>query len=153
MYLQKVCSATRKMGLYAIGTIVGSLVQVVLLQTLTPYFGLWFVPFTSTIFYLVFDVILFVALRRDLGPLGIRSMLGGFLRSLLVGCAGAAAGWAILQAFAAVSGPIDGSVMRALVRTVAGGVPALIVTYGLAALLRMPEAAALSSIVARFRRR
>ena len=153
MYLQKVCSATRKMGLYAIGTIVGSLVQVVLLQTLTPYFGLWFVPFTSAIFYLVFDVILFVALRRDLGPLGIRSMLGGFLRSLLVGCAGAAVGWAILQAFAAVSGPIDGSVMRALVRTVAGGVPALIVTYGLAALLRMPEAAALSSIVARFRRR
>lgn len=153
MYLQKVCSATRKMGVYAMSTIVGSVVQVVLLQTLTPYLGLWFVPFTSFIFYLVFDLIIFAALRRDLGALGIGEMIRGLARSLAIGFAGALLGWAIQGALSLVLGPIDGSVLQAFLRCVAGGIPALVVTYGLALLLHMPEAASLNALLARFRRR
>ena len=40
--------------------------------------------------------------------------------------------------------------MQSMLYAIAGGVPALLVTFGVAALLRIPEASFLNGIVARF---
>ena len=42
MYLQKVVSAMRRMGLYALASVIASVVQVVMLLGFTQYFGLNF---------------------------------------------------------------------------------------------------------------
>ncbi len=152
MYLQKVTSAMRQMKLYAIATAVGATIQVVLLMTLTPYLGLYFVPFTTTIFYVIFDVVLFVNLRKHLGQLGLRSVAATALKSLVIGVAGAAVGMGILTACNTFLGSCMGSTLRSFIYICLGGIPSLIVTYGLSFVLHMPETRQLKSVVSRFTR-
>jgi putative peptidoglycan lipid II flippase len=147
MYLQKVCSATRKMELYAGASVVCGIVQILLLQLVAPSAGLWLVPFTSCVFYAVFDVIVLIALRRSYGNLGIRKMLVGVVRSVLFGLVGSAVAIVILH----VASPLipTGEVMKALLLCVVAGIPAVMVTYGTATLLKVPEASTVTTVINR----
>ena len=151
MYLQKVCSATRKMELYAGASVVCGIVQILLLQLVAPSAGLWLVPFTSCVFYAVFDVIVLIALRRSYGNLGIRKMLVGVVRSVLFGLVGSAVAIVILH----VASPLipTGEVMKALLLCVVAGIPAVMVTYGTATLLKVPEASTVTTVINRLLRR
>ena len=153
MYLQKVCSATRKMELYAGASVVCGVVQVLLLQLVAPSAGLWMVPFTSCVFYAVFDVIVYVWLRNTYGSLGLTKMVKGVVRAVVFGLAGSAVALAILHVAQAYLGLGGGSLMDSLMLCVVAGIPAVLVTYGAAAALRVPEASTVTTIVNRLLRR
>ena len=108
-------------------------------------------PFTSCVFYAVFDVIVLIALKRAYGHLGIRKMLVGVARSVLFGLAGSVAALVILR----VAGPLipTGEVMKALLLCVVAGIPAVLVTYGTATLMKVPEASTVTTVVNRLLRR
>lgn len=151
-YLQKVCSSTRKMVLYAAVMSACSLMQIVLLETLSTRLGLWFIPFTSFIFYVVFDVVIFFALQRSFGHLGLTKLIGSTLRSLGFGALGAFFGYLILRALGAAG--IDGSgTVQALIRCAVAGVPAVLVTYGAALLLKVPESRVVGALIGRLLKR
>ena len=138
MYFQKVCSAMHRMGLYAAANVVGSLIQTAACLLVAQHLGLFAVALTSVLFASI-DVVMLVSLRRKLGPFGAAGILASLLRSLVVGAAGVAVGFAIISGLGRVLGPVGGSVGRALLFCVAGGIPSLVAVFGLAMALRMPE--------------
>ena len=152
-YLQKVCSSIRRMGLYAGAHVVAAVFQTIVCLALAPVFGLWIVAFSSTIYMIVVDVVSFASLRRTLGPLGLASVVLAFLRACAFGVAGAAVGWAILRLAPHALGFISSSTLRALLSIFAGGIPAVLVTFGLAFALHVPEVAVLGRLIARITRR
>lgn len=153
MYLQKVTSAMRKMALYAWASVFASVMQIVMLLTLTETLGLNFVAFSSVLFFLLIDVIMFVSLRRTLGPLGLSAVLVSLVKTVVLGLLGAAVGALILNALNVFVGDCAGQTIRSVLYCVAAGVPALVVTYGGAMLLGMPEAAMISRLGSRLLRR
>lgn len=153
MYLQKVASAMRQMVLYALASVLGSVLQVIILLAFTRYLGLNFVAASSFFFFVAIDLVMFVSLRRKLGPLGLRSALVTFAKSLVIGVAGAAVGYALLFLLNTTLGDCSGATMRSILYCVLAGAPSLVVTYGLAFVLRMPEARLIKSLTRHFLRR
>lgn len=149
-YLQKACSSLRKMYLFAIAECVAGTIQIVICLVFTPIYGFNVVGFSSTFFFVSIDLVTFFILRRELGHIGFRSILVAGARALALGGAGALVGAAILWALTTFVAPLSGGMMQSMLYAIAGGVPALLVTFGVAALLRIPEASFLNSIVARF---
>ncbi len=152
MYLQKVCSAMRRMTLYAVAATLGSGVQVALLIFGTPHFGLGFVAATSAIFNVIIDIVMLLALRRRLGHIGLVSMAFAFVRSLGLGLLGSVVAVLIMRVLEAFIGPVVGSPLRGIINCFAAGIPAVLVTYGLAVICKFPEAAAIRSLLGRLRR-
>lgn len=151
-YLQKACSSLRRMTFFALASCVGSALQVFICFAFTPTFGLGNVALSSTFFFATLDVVTFMNIRRQIGHLGLRAVLGSCLRSLALGIAGALVGGALLF-FLTRSVPGTMGIGTALLVTVAGGVPAVLVTYGLAIALRIPEASAVNALLARLTHR
>lgn len=151
MYLQKVCSAMRRMTLYAVSATLGSVVQVLVLLVGTSHFGMMFVATTSAIFYVVIDTIMLISLRKHLGQIGLKSMVFAFVRSILFGLAGSAAALLIMVGLRAVIGVPDGRALYGVLYCIFAGIPAVLVTYGLAILFKSPESAMLRSLVSRVR--
>lgn len=149
MYLQKVASSMRRMGLYAWSSAIGAIVQIWVQLAYTTTFGLNFVAFSSLLFYAVIDIAMFVNLRRSLGPLGLRSLLVSVLRTAALGAVGAAVGALILWGLSSAFGPFAGNTLRSVLYCVAAGIPSLIVTYGGAMLLKVPEAATIGRLAGR----
>ena len=149
MYLQKVASSMRRMGLYAWASALGAVVQIWVQLAYTTTFGLNFVAFSSLLFYVVIDGAMFVSLRRALGPLGLRSLFVSVLRTLALGAAGAGAGALILWGLTLTVGPCAGETLRSVLYCVLAGIPALVVTYGGALLLKVPEAATIGRLAGR----
>lgn len=149
-YQQKVCSSLRRMNLYMVSIMVGSLLQVVFCLALTPLFGLMMVPLSSVFFFTTVDVVTFVSLRRQLGPMGLRAVLVSATKALVLGAAGAGVGFAVLQLLPVVMGPMGDSAFRALLFAALGGIPAVLVTFGIAMLLKMDEVSTFSGMLARF---
>ncbi|HJF45696.1 murein biosynthesis integral membrane protein MurJ [Thermophilibacter provencensis] len=152
-YLQKACSALRRMILFAVAECIAGTIQIVLCLWLTPVFGLNFVGFSSTFFFVSIDLVILLFLRRELGRIGMRDMVVAFLRAFSLGAAGAVVGGAILLGLQALVGPLGSGMAQALAYAVAGGVPALVVTFGLAAALRLPEASFVTGMLSRLSRR
>lgn len=152
-YLQKVCSSLRKMGIFAIAECVAGAVQIALCLWLTPVFGLNFVGFSSTFFFVSIDAAILVLLRRHLGGIGLARMAAALGRSLVLGAAGALVGGAILLVLQEIVGQLGAGMAQALLYSVCAGVPALVVTFGLAALLRVPEASFIAGAIGRIVRR
>ena len=150
-YLQKACSALRRMHVFAAANVVGGIAQIACCLWLTPVYGLNMVALSSLLIFLIDDLITLVYLRATLGGIGLGSMLGSALRSCVFGAAGGAVGWGILW-FMHGHVALGGGAVEALVHTVAGGLPALLVTFGLALLLRAPESSVVRSLVGRVRR-
>ncbi|WP_417801543.1 murein biosynthesis integral membrane protein MurJ, partial [Thermophilibacter provencensis] len=151
-YLQKACSALRRMILFAVAECIAGTIQIVLCLWLTPVFGLNFVGFSSTFFFVSIDLVILLFLRRELGRIGMRDMVVAFLRAFSLGAAGAVVGGAILLGLQALVGPLGSGMAQALAYAVAGGVPALVVTFGLAAALRLPEASFVTGMLSRLSR-
>lgn len=149
MYLQKVASAMRKMALCAVANAIAAVVQVVALLTLTPTFGLDFVAFSSTLFFVTLCVVMFASLRHELGRIGLGGVLVSALRAAALGLAGAVVGAVLLRVLNATLGDCTGTMLRSVAYCVAAGVPALIVTYGGALLLKVPEAAMIGRLAGR----
>ena len=137
-YLQKVCSSLMKMKFYAVATCIAAAVQIALCILLTPVWGLYVVPLSSTFFYGVIDLVTFIHIRRDLGRIGMASVIPAVLRALVFGAAGSLVGVAIVAGLEAAVGPCEG-MLRGVLYAVAGGVPALVVTFGVSSALGMSD--------------
>lgn len=137
-YLQKVCSSLMKMKFYAAATCIAAAVQIALCILLTPVWGLYVVPLSSTFFYGVIDLVTFIHIRRDLGRIGMASVIPAVLRALVFGAAGSLVGVAIVAVLEAAVGPCEG-MLRGVLYAVAGGVPALVVTFGVSSVLGMSD--------------
>lgn len=158
MYLQKVFSAMRRMVLYAIASVVGTAWQVVLLlflmpQGLSEFQAIVYVSLTSALFFLAVDIVIVAFLRYAIGSLGLRGILGSLVKSVLIGLAGAAVGAGILAALNAFVGDCAGHTLTSILYCIAGGVPAVLVTYGLSIALKMPESRFIKSVLGRLTRR
>ena len=153
MYLQKVFSSTRRMGLYALANALGSALQIVLLLFVAPHIGLWFVPFTSFIFFVFFDAFMFINFKRDYPQIALRPLFAGILRSSALGVCGAAVGWAILRIATPFFAAHFSLVISSVLLCVVAGVPSVIVTFGLALALKVPEASVVSLLLNRLLKR
>ena len=87
-YLQKVCSSLMRMKFYAIATCVAAVVQVTFCIVLTPVYGLYVVPFSSTFFFIAVDVVTILNVRREIGSLGLSSVVSSCVRGLVFGLLG-----------------------------------------------------------------
>ena len=157
LFMQKVFSALRAMKQYAVCNLVVSVVQVVLTIVLClgagswGGFGLAGVAVAQIAFFGLGTVWCYAYLSKRLGGIGLRTLVGSFVSSLLVGAAGAAVGAALLWALQAFVMPIEaGGIPWALACIVVGGLASLVVTYGLGVVLHVPGSAFIGRIVARF---
>lgn len=157
LFMQKVFSALRAMKQYAVCNLVVSVVQVVLTIVLClgagswGGFGLAGVALAQIAFFVLGTVWCYAYLSKRLGGIGLGTLVGSFMSSLLVGAAGAAVGAALLWALQAFVMPIEvGGIPWALACIVAGGLASLVVTYGLGVVLHVPGSAFIGRIVARF---
>ena len=149
-YLQKVCSSLRKMGIFAASSIAAGVVQIAFCLAVTPLIGMPAVALCSMLFFLVSDVLTFAFLRASVGPIGLSALAVTTLRALALGLLGAGAGWGILQLLTTFAAPLSGSAVQAVAYCAIGGVPALVVTFGLGIALKLPEASFARAIVGRF---
>ena len=153
MLFQKVCSSTRRMDVLVWVTVLTSALQIALVLWVAPLTGLWMVPFSSFVFYLVTDVAILLHLKHGYGRISISSIVMGTLRSTALGFAGAVAAMLIIRFASPLLASFGGAVIQALLTCVVAGIPAVLVTYGLAVALRIPEASAVTTIVNRLLRR
>ena len=151
-YVQKVCSSMMRMGLFAAATVVGSVLQVVICLWLTPVWGLYVVPVSSSFFYGAIDVVTLLQVRAKLGGLRMRSVFVSVARALALGALGCLVGVAILAALTHAFGPCRG-VVRGLLYAAVGGFPALAVTFGGATLLGISDAPLFDALFSRLFRR
>ncbi len=149
-YQQKVCSSLRRMNLYMVSIALGSVMQVAFCLVLTPLFGLMMVPLSSVFFFTMVDVVTFASLRKQLGKLGLGRVLASSVKALFLGVLGAAVGYGILFALQRLLGPLGESILQVAAYTALAGIPAVLVTFGIAVLRNMPEAATFSRILSRF---
>ena len=147
-FFQKVFSSMRRMGSFAVANVVGSVVQVAFTVALTPVIGIHAVSLGSALFMVFVDAVSLLLLRRAVPGFGLRGLVASLARSLVLGAAGAAVGAAVLGGLSALLGPAE-TPLSALVYVVAGGVPALLVTFGVAAAAGAPEAAFLARVLSR----
>ena len=147
-YLQKVFSSLRKMGVYAALNFLAGIVQVALTAfwAWTTYNGdpnpatIDSIALASIAFYVVGDV------RVHLGHVGARKIFGASFAGLLLGGIGSLCGFGTLTALETFVGPLSGSLIQAFGYIVAGGLVSLIVTFGLAHKLHIPEASFITNI-------
>ena len=157
LFMQKVFSALRAMKQYAVCNLVVSVVQVVLTIVLClgagswSGFGLAGVALAQIAFFVLGTVWCYAYLSTRLGGIGLKTLVGSFVSSLLVGAAGAAVGAVLIWALQAFVMPIEaGGIPWALACIVVGGLASLVVTYGLGVVLHVPGSAFIGRIVARF---
>lgn len=150
-YLQKAFSALRAMKPYSGLMLCASVLQIAFIMVFsTPAAGsleldITAVALSETVFYVVLDAACFAYLRHRLGAFGFGGMVASAVRSFALGAAGAFAGWLVMQACMVVA-PMNGSIVNALISIVAGGVTALVVTFGIALKLHLEEASFVANI-------
>ena len=152
-YLQKVFSSLRKMGVYAALNFLAGIVQVALTAfwAWTTYNGdpnpatIESIALASIAFYVVGDVAMFIYLRVHLGHVGARKIFGASFAGLLLGGIGALCGFGTLTALETFAGPLSGSLIQTF-GYIVGGLVSLIVTFGLAHKLHIPEASFITNI-------
>ena len=83
-----------------------------------------------------------------MGRIGIRGLVVSSIRALVLGLAGGAVGALIVWLMGGLGSL---TITRAIIIIVAGGIPSVLVTYGIAVALKLPEASFVSSILRKFR--
>lgn len=149
MYLQKVFSSLRRMAWFAVANVVAGALQVAVCLLFAEAGGLNVVALSSLVFFLSVDIFSFVYLKGTLRRLRLGPIVGALIRSLVFGALGAFAGVAIMWALGRVVGPLGSSAVRAVIWCAAGGIPAVVVTFGLQILLKTPESSFFRSMVKR----
>lgn len=145
-YLQKIYSALRMMGTFAKVNLVCASLQI----AFTIFFGsyvfshadiaLEFVALGECVFYIASDCICFAILTRRFGHMGLGKVLAAFVQSLLLGAMGAAVGGAVMFGISTLTGGFGGSIPEAFLYLILGGIPAVLVTFGIAVKMQLPGA-------------
>ncbi len=151
-YLQKICSSLRKMAFFAMATIVAAIVQIGFCFVATETLGLPAVAFSSTLFFAAVDVVTFLRIRGQIGPFGMGSIVVAFVRATVFGLLGTLVAVGILRLCTLVMGS-SLTIMGSLIMCVVAGIPAVVVTYGVATLMHVPEAGVFTSLLRRLIRR
>lgn len=156
-YMERVFASLRKMSVFAIFNVAAAIVQIALTALAASYASQG-IPITSiaaatSAFYILADIGLFIYLKKTLHPFKIGSLATTFIRSLLLGALGAALGGGVLFSLQAVFAPLSGSIGQAFVYVVISGLVSLLATFGIALVLRLPEAAFLGKIINRLTKR
>lgn len=97
-----------KMNFYMVATIVATVLQIGICVGLTPVWGLYVVPVSSTFFYGSVVIVTLAHIRHELGSIGMRSIVRTTARALVLGGLGALVGAAILAVLAYAMGPCQG---------------------------------------------
>ncbi len=155
--MQKACSALMNMKPYVVSCVLGAVAQVAVALAGGVWAG-WGMPaiaLSTTAFYVVSCAGTLVWMRGRLHGLQLRGMLHGLAFGAGLGALGAAAGAGVLAALEAFAGPlvVNGasvSMLKVLLYVVVAGLVSLVVTFGPAVALKLPEAGMISSIVGRF---
>lgn len=153
-YLQKIFSALREMKRFAAINLACAAAQIAFTMILGGLFannpaGLAFVALGELVFYVVSDVLCFTYLRRRFGALGIMGILKSLVAGLLLGAAGAGVGGALMYGASLLMGGFSYQIWQALILLLVGGIPAVLVTFGLAIKLHIPGADFILGIVAK----
>ena len=151
-YLQKACSSMIKMNFYMVATIVATVLQIAMCVGLTPMWGLYVVPISSTFFYGSVVIVTLLYIRRELGSIGMKSIAAAAVRAFMLGLLGSLVGILILVVLRRVVGPCQGVLLGALY-CVVGGIPSVIVTFGLAYAQGISEAPFFDALFGRIARR
>lgn len=151
-YLQKACSSMIKMNFYMVATIVATVLQIVMCVGLTPMWGLYVVPISSTFFYGSVVIVTLLYIRRELGSISMKSIAATAVRAFMLGLLGSLVGILILVVLRRVVGPCQGVLLGALY-CVVGGIPSVIVTFGLAYAQGISEAPFFDALFGRIARR
>lgn len=151
-YLQKACSSMIKMNFYMVATIVATVLQIVMCVGLTPMWGLYVVPISSTFFYGSVVIVTLLYIRRELGSIGMKSIAVTAVRAFMLGLLGSLVGILILVVLRRVVGPCQGVLLGALY-CVVGGIPSVLVTFGLAYAQGISEAPFFDALFGRIARR
>lgn len=151
MYLQKVCSSYRHLGLFAVANIIGSIAQVVVCILFTSIFGLNVVAYSSTVFYFVLDIITYAFLRARLGRLGLKSVFLSSGRTLIIGVIGAAVAVAIAYLCTHVARISPERSFSAVFICIIAGIPAIASSFAAAVLFRFPEVGYVRNLIGRKR--
>lgn len=150
-YLQKVCSSLMRMKIYMVASVVAAVIQVAFCIVLTPIYGLYVVPLSSTFLFFAVDVISLISIRREIGAFGLRSIVAPSLRAFGFGILGSAVGWVVLHALTFVLGEPSGTLMGILF--VAGaGIPAIVASFGVAYMMGVSESPFFDGIFRRISR-
>lgn len=151
-YLQKACSSMIKMNFYMVATIVATVLQIAMCVGLTPLWGLYVVPISSTFFYGSVVIVTLLYIRRELGSIGMKSIAATAVRAFMLGLLGSLVGILILVVLKRVVGPCQGVLLGALY-CVVGGIPSVLVTFGLAYAQGISEAPFFDALFGRIARR
>lgn len=151
-YLQKACSSMIKMNFYMVATIVATVLQIAMCVGLTPMWGLYVVPISSTFFYGSVVIVTLLYIRRELGSIGMKSIAATAVRAFMLGFLGSLVGILILVVLRRVVGPCQGVLLGALY-CVVGGIPSVLVTFGLAYAQGISEAPFFDALFGRIARR
>lgn len=150
-YLQKVCSSLMRMKIYMVASVVAAVIQVAFCIVLTPIYGLYVVPLSSTFLFIAVDVISLISIRREIGAFGLRSIVAPSLRAFGFGILGSVVGWVVLHALTFVLGEPNGTLMGILF--VAGaGIPAIVASFGVAYMMGVSESPFFDGIFRRISR-
>lgn len=150
-YLQKVCSSLMRMKIYMVASVVAAVIQVAFCIVLTPIYGLYVVPLSSTFLFIAVDVISLISIRREIGAFGLRSIVVPSLRAFGFGLLGSAVGWVVLRVLTFVLGEPSGTLMGILF--VAGaGIPAIVASFGAAYMMGVSESPFFDGIFRRISR-
>ncbi|WP_291288410.1 murein biosynthesis integral membrane protein MurJ [Enorma sp.] len=150
-YLQKVCSSLMRMKIYMVASVVAAVIQVAFCIVLTPIYGLYVVPLSSTFLFIAVDVISLISIRREIGAFGLRSIVAPSLRAFGFGILGSVVGWVVLHALTFVLGEPSGTLMGILF--VAGaGIPAIVASFGVAYMMGVSESPFFDGIFRRISR-
>lgn len=149
-YLQKIFSSLRKMWVFAGFNFIAGAAQIALTMFGASHGASWpieIIAVAEISFYAIADICLFVYLRKYLGHLGLRSLVRAVGCGIAFGAVGALAGGEILFCLGLVFGKLNGSIFQALLYVITSGLVSLLITFGLAILFRVPEAAFISTLI------
>ncbi len=143
MLLYNVFASIRKFLVFALVSTVMVAIQCALYALLCApgAFGLAGVPLADLVYYSTCCIVLTVVLRRFIGAFGLRAAAGSALRTILATAVGAGACTGLLFLLPGGTGVLEG-----LAHLVVCGSVGLVITFGLCALLRIPEMQVVSNL-------
>ena len=150
--MQKSCSALMNMKPYAVACILGAVGQIAVVLGVGVGLGAGMpaIAASTAVSYVASDIGALVWMRGRLHGIQLRTILHGVFFGLLLGGLGAAAGGGVYALLEAVVGPVTGSLAQSFAYVAVAGTVSLLVTFVPAVVLRLPEAAMISSVTRRF---
>ena len=139
-YLQKICSSMRKMMVYAVANVVAGIGQVLMCLVMTETFGLNIVALSSLLFFVIVDVVSFVALKKQLPHIKVLSFIKSLGVTTLLSLIGAFCAFVGLFVLRSFIGDEGGSVLKAFIYCAVAGLPSLAIIIAIALKLNIEEA-------------